>query len=165
MYKRRTPHNPMYLCHLPGSHIQESFPPATSRQSISCTACVQTIHLQMTYSTLPCTTTHKRFVAPSHVQNVSHHPGHKRYTALSHVQTKKILLWINKKATVVKEREIPHPMVKSAVRFGAPKSSYGHFSHPAGHGRGKFSSRKTPKMAIRAISRGRVPTQHPYICH
>ena len=28
------------------------------------------------------------------------------------------------------------------------KSSYGHFSHPAGHGRGKFSSRKTPKMAI-----------------
>ena len=30
---------------------------------------------------------------------------------------------------------------KSAARFGAPKPSYGHFSHPAGHGRGKFSSR------------------------
>ena len=44
--------------------------------------------------------------------------------------------------------EIVHPMVKSAARFGAPKPSYGHFSHPAGHGRGKFSSRKTPKMAI-----------------
>ena len=28
------------------------------------------------------------------------------------------------------------------------KSSYGHFSHPAGHGQGKFSSRITPKMAI-----------------
>ena len=39
-------------------------------------------------------------------------------------------------------------MVKSAARFGAPKPSYGHFSHPAGHGRGKFSSRETPKMAI-----------------
>ena len=37
------------------------------------------------------------------------------------------------------EQEIPHPMVKSAARFGAPKSSYGHFSHPAGHGRGKAS--------------------------
>ena len=46
------------------------------------------------------------------------------------------------------EQEIPHPMVKSAMRFGAPKPSYGHFSHPAGHGRGKVSSRKTPKMAI-----------------
>ena len=32
--------------------------------------------------------------------------------------------------------------------FGAPKLSYGHFPHRAGHGRGKFSSRKTPKMAI-----------------
>ena len=30
-----------------------------------------------------------------------------------------------------------HPMVKSTARFGAPKSSYGHFSHPAGHGRFK----------------------------
>ena len=35
------------------------------------------------------------------------------------------------------EQEIPHPMVKSTARFGAPKSSYGHFSHPAGHGRFK----------------------------
>ena len=26
--------------------------------------------------------------------------------------------------------------------------SDGHFSHPAGHGRGKVSSQKTPKMAI-----------------
>ena len=48
----------------------------------------------------------------------------------------------------IEEREIPQPMVKSAARVGAPKPSYGHFSHPAGHGRGKFSSRKTPKMAI-----------------
>ena len=46
------------------------------------------------------------------------------------------------------EREIPQPMVKNAARSGAPKPSYGHFSHPAGHGRGKFSSRKTPEMAI-----------------
>ena len=29
------------------------------------------------------------------------------------------------------------PMVKSAARFGARKSSYGHFSHPGGHGRFK----------------------------
>ena len=35
------------------------------------------------------------------------------------------------------EQEIPHPMVKSTARFGAPKSSYGLFSHPAGHGRFK----------------------------
>ena len=35
------------------------------------------------------------------------------------------------------EQEIPHPMVKSTARFGAPKSSYGHFSHPAVHGRFK----------------------------
>ena len=28
------------------------------------------------------------------------------------------------------------------------KASYDHFGHPAGHGRGKSSSRKTPKMAI-----------------
>ena len=48
----------------------------------------------------------------------------------------------------IEECEIPHPMVKSAARFGAPKPSYGHFSHLAGHNRGKFSSRKTPKMAI-----------------
>ena len=48
------------------------------------------------------------------------------------------------------EQEIPHPMVKSTARSPLEplKSSYGHFSHPAGHGRGKFSSRKTPKMAI-----------------
>ena len=39
-------------------------------------------------------------------------------------------------------------MVKSTAHFGAPKLSYGHFSHLASHGRGKFSSRKTPKMAI-----------------
>ena len=32
---------------------------------------------------------------------------------------------------------LPHPMVKSTARFGAPKSSYGHFSHPAVHGRFK----------------------------
>ena len=48
----------------------------------------------------------------------------------------------------IEERNIPQPMVKSAARFGAPKPSYGHFSHPAGHGRGEFLSRKTPKMAI-----------------
>ena len=35
-----------------------------------------------------------------------------------------------------------------AARFWAPKLSYGHFGHPAGHGRKKFSSRKTPEMAI-----------------
>ena len=57
------------------------------------------------------------------------------------------------------EKEIPHPMVKSTARFGALKSSYGHFSHPAGHGRGKFSSRKTPKMAINRDSRGYVHFQ------
>ena len=48
----------------------------------------------------------------------------------------------------IEDGEIPHPMVKSAARFGAPKPNYGHFSNPAGHSRGKFSSRKTPKMAI-----------------
>ena len=48
----------------------------------------------------------------------------------------------------IEEREIPHPMIQSAARFGAPNLSYGHFSHPAGPGRGKFSSRKTPKMTI-----------------
>ena len=48
----------------------------------------------------------------------------------------------------IEKVEIPQPMVKSAVRFGAPKPSYGHFSHPAGHGRGRFLSRKTPRMAI-----------------
>ena len=32
--------------------------------------------------------------------------------------------------------------------LGPLKWSYGHFSHPAGHGRGIFSSRKTLKMAI-----------------
>ena len=48
----------------------------------------------------------------------------------------------------IEEREIPHPMVKSAAHFGAPKPSYGHFSYPASHSRGKVSSRKTPKMAI-----------------
>ena len=35
------------------------------------------------------------------------------------------------------EQEIPHPMVKSTARFGAPKKSCGDFSHPAGHGRFK----------------------------
>ena len=48
----------------------------------------------------------------------------------------------------IEQVEIPQPMVKSATRFGAPKPSYGHFSYPAGHGRGRFLSRKTPKMAI-----------------
>ena len=48
----------------------------------------------------------------------------------------------------IKEVEIPQPMVKSATRFGAPKPSYGHFSHPAGHGRGRCLKGKTPKMAI-----------------
>ena len=48
----------------------------------------------------------------------------------------------------IEEVEIPQPMVKSAARFGAPKPSYCHFSHPAGHGWGRFLSRKTPKMAI-----------------
>ena len=46
------------------------------------------------------------------------------------------------------EVESPHPMVKSAARFGAPTPSYGHFSYPPGHGRGRFLSQKTPKMAI-----------------
>ena len=49
----------------------------------------------------------------------------------------------------IEEVEIPQPMVKSAARFGAPKPSSRHFSHPAGHGRGRFLSRKTPKMAIK----------------
>ena len=31
-------------------------------------------------------------------------------------------------------------MVKSTARFGAPKSSYGHFSHPAVHGRFKLKN-------------------------
>ena len=48
----------------------------------------------------------------------------------------------------IEERDIPHPMVKSAARSGPPKPVYGHFSHPDGHGQGKFSSRKTPKTAI-----------------
>ena len=48
----------------------------------------------------------------------------------------------------IEEVEIFQPMVKSAARFGAPKPSYGRFSHPAGHGRGRFLSQKTPKMAI-----------------
>ena len=48
----------------------------------------------------------------------------------------------------IEEVEIPQLMVKCAARFGAPKPSYGHFSHPAGHGWGRFLSRKTPKMAI-----------------
>ena len=48
----------------------------------------------------------------------------------------------------IEQVESPHPMVKSAARFGAPTPSYGHFSHPPGHGRGRFLSRKTPKMAI-----------------
>ena len=48
----------------------------------------------------------------------------------------------------IEEHQIPHPMVKSAARFGAPKPSYGHFSHPDGHGRQQFSSRKTPKIPI-----------------
>ena len=42
----------------------------------------------------------------------------------------------------IEEREIPHPMVKSAAHFGAPKPSYGHFSYPAGHSWGKVSSQK-----------------------
>ena len=48
----------------------------------------------------------------------------------------------------IEEVEIPQLMVKSAAYFRAPKPSYGHFSHPAGHGRGRFLNRKTPKMAI-----------------
>ena len=35
------------------------------------------------------------------------------------------------------EQEIPHPMVKSAAVLEPLKSSYGHFSHLAGHGRFK----------------------------
>ena len=35
------------------------------------------------------------------------------------------------------EQEIPHLMVKSTARFGAPKLSYGHFSHAGVHGRFK----------------------------
>ena len=42
----------------------------------------------------------------------------------------------------IEEREIPHPMVKSAACFGAPKLSYGHFSHPAGHSPGCRDPRK-----------------------
>ena len=41
------------------------------------------------------------------------------------------------------EQEIPHPMVKSTTRFGALKSSYGHFSHPVGHGRFKPKNTQT----------------------
>ena len=48
----------------------------------------------------------------------------------------------------IEQVKSPHPMVKSAARFGAPEPSYGHFRHPAGHGPGRFLSRKTPKMAI-----------------
>ena len=47
----------------------------------------------------------------------------------------------------IEEVEIPQPRVKSAALYGAPKPSYVHFSHPAGHGRGRLLTRKTPKMA------------------
>ena len=39
-------------------------------------------------------------------------------------------------------------MVKSAARFGTPNPTYGHFSHPAGPGRGRFLSQRIPKKAI-----------------
>ena len=48
----------------------------------------------------------------------------------------------------IEEVENPQPMVESAALYGDPKPSYGHFSHPAGHGWGRFLSRKTLKMAI-----------------
>ena len=41
------------------------------------------------------------------------------------------------------EQEIQHPMVKSTACFGAPKSSHGLFSHPAGHGRFKPKNTQT----------------------
>ena len=99
-----------------------------------------------------------RFGAPkrSHA-HFSHPAGHGRGRFLSRKTPK---LAINRdfpglsafSANVARDRieevEIPQPMVKSAARFRAPKPSYGHFSHPAGHGRGRFLSRKTPKMAI-----------------
>ena len=44
------------------------------------------------------------------------------------------------------EQEIPHPMVKSTSRFGAPKSSYGHFNHPAVHG--CFEASHNPTLAF-----------------
>ena len=47
------------------------------------------------------------------------------------------------------EQEIPHPMVKSAARFGAPKSSYGHFRAHKGR---KLSRWMTPPTAIAAIA-------------
>ena len=56
------------------------------------------------------------------------------------------------------QQEIPHPMVKSTARFGAPKSSYGHFSHPTGHSR-SFQAEKHPKWQKIAISRGYVHFQ------
>ena len=45
----------------------------------------------------------------------------------------------------IKERETPHTMAQSAVHFGPPRPSYGHFSCPAGHGRGRFFKPKMPR--------------------
>ena len=59
----------------------------------------------------------------------------------------------------IEEVEIPQPMVESAALYGDPKPSYGHFSHPAGHGWGRFLSRKTLKMAINRDFRGYVHFQ------
>ena len=55
------------------------------------------------------------------------------------------------------EQEIPHPMVKSTARLRAPKSSYGHFSHPTGHGR--FKPKNTQNANKCGISRGCVHFQ------
>ena len=70
----------------------------------------------------------------------------------------------------IEEREIPHPIVKSATRFGAPKPSYGHFSHPAGHSCGWLEGTLEPGPGLRlrlgvpcdsgvGISRGTHPSQ------
>ena len=45
------------------------------------------------------------------------------------------------------EEEIPHPMVKSAARFGAPKIELWPFQSP-GRARPGQSTQKTPKMAM-----------------
>ena len=87
----------------------------------------------------------------------SHPAGHGRGSFLSRKTPKMAInrdfpglraLSANFATDRIEEVEIPQPMVKSAARFGAPKPSYCRFSHPAGHGRGRFLSRKTPKMAI-----------------
>ena len=102
---------------------------------------------------------------PSHA-HFSHPAGHGRGRFLSRKTPKMAInrdfpglraFSANFARDKIEQVEIPQPMVKSATRFGAPKTSYGHFSHPAGHGRGRFLSRKTPKMAFSAnFARDRI---------